>query len=138
MADHAKHCLSLETLVGDYCVAKLAPGLGDCFAPPAQGFYAISVAEDEITITCRSDHAPPEAETDAGWTAIKVMPQFDFDEPGIVLSAIAPISNAGLGVFVISTFLRDYILVRTTDLDKARAALENAGHSVWAQFPNQS
>ena len=48
----------------------------------------------------------------------------------MVLSVVRPISEAGLGVFVISTFLRDYLLVRREELAHAKSLLAAAGHRV--------
>ena len=52
------------------------------------------------------------------------------DEPGAVLAAVKPISSAGFGVFVISTFLRDYLLVRANKFGEIVGLLTEAGHSV--------
>jgi hypothetical protein len=46
------------------------------------------------------------------------------------LAAVSPISTAGLGVFVISTHLRDYLLVRTAELVRVHTALLAAGHTI--------
>lgn len=81
---------------------------------------------DELSIICAADRAPPDA--DHGWTALRVDTLAPLDEPGVVMAAVTPISNVGLGVFVISTHLRDYLLVRGDEMARVRTALEQAGH----------
>ena len=41
-----------------------------------------------------------------------------------------PVPEAGPGVFVTSTFLRNYLLVRQADVHRAAAAWKAAGHLV--------
>jgi len=77
---------------------------------------------------CLSDRAPQNAEH--GWTALRVDTLAELDEPGVVMAAVTPISSAGYGVFVISTHLRDYLLVRTAELSNVTDALTAAGHTV--------
>jgi hypothetical protein len=49
---------------------------------------------------------------------------------GVVASLTVPLANAGVSVFVLSTFDTDYVLVKATDLDRAITALRAAGHTV--------
>ena len=85
-------------------------------------------AEDEVSIVCLADRAPNAA--DKGWTALRVDTLAALDEPGVVLAAVTPISTAGLGVFVMSTHLRDYLLVRSAEMDAVRTALTSAVHDL--------
>jgi hypothetical protein len=48
-----------------------------------------------------------------------------------VLSSIAePLARNGVGLLAISTYDTDWILVRESDLEKAKTNLVNAGHLV--------
>jgi len=49
-----------------------------------------------------------------------------------VLSVIEPLSTHGIGIFVVSTFDGDHMLVKSGDLEKARGLLADAGHSLSA------
>ena len=95
------------------------------------GFVNVSFCTDEISIVTPADRVPDGVETDKGWRALKLTGTFAFDQPGVVLSVVRPLSEAGLGVFVVSTFHRDYLLVRSESLEQARSLLIEAGHS-WA------
>ena len=124
--------VELEHLVGGYSVSRLPVDqpLPDWVTGP--GLVNVTYAPDEISVVCRTDRVPAQTETASGWSAIKISTKFGFDEAGVVLSVVDPISSAGLGVFVISTFYRDYLLVRTVDLTQAAQLLRSAGH----QFPH--
>jgi hypothetical protein len=71
---------------------------------------------------------PEGVPSDRGWRAVKLSGQFAFDQPGIVLAVVRPLSEAGLAVFVVSTFHRDYVLLRAADFGRAQALLAAAGH----------
>lgn len=55
---------------------------------------------------------------------------FDFAQTGILLAAAAPLAAAGIGIFAISTYDTDYVLVKAADLERAVDALSRAGHRV--------
>jgi uncharacterized protein len=120
--------LDLDVLDGEYAVTMLAPdhAVPDWVRGP--GFVNVSHCSDELSIVTPAERVPAGLNTDAGWRALKLTGTFEFDQPGIVLSVVRPISEDGRAVFVVSTFHRDYVLVRSKDLDRIRALLEAAGH----------
>jgi hypothetical protein len=52
----------------------------------------------------------------------------DFSMIGVVASLVTPLAEAGISVFVVSTFDTDYLLVKEVDLGRAMDALCVAGH----------
>jgi hypothetical protein len=54
----------------------------------------------------------------------------DFTMIGVVSSLVMPLAEAGISVFVVSTFDTDYLLVKEGDLARATAALRAAGHTL--------
>ncbi|WP_296418085.1 ACT domain-containing protein [Pseudooctadecabacter sp.] len=94
------------------------------------GLINVTMAEDEVSIVCPSDRVPPSVKAEQGYATLRVDTLAALDEPGVVMAAVAPIAAAGLGVFVISTHLRDYLLVRHATLPKVRSLLTEAGHVV--------
>jgi uncharacterized protein len=56
------------------------------------------------------------------------MGPLDFSLTGVIASLVAPLAEAEMPIFVISTFESDYVLVRSADLARAADALEGAGH----------
>lgn len=120
--------LSFTPLPDTYAITRLP---ADAPLPAwldGAGRVSVTRAEDELSVVCPSDRAP--ATGDHGWSALRVDTLADLDVPGVVMAAVTPVSSAGLGVFVISTHLRDYLLVRTAEIDRVRDALTQAGHTV--------
>lgn len=119
--------ISFTRLSGNYGIARLPANTPIPDWADGEGLVSITRAEDELSIVCLADRMPVNADT--GWSALKVENLAELDEPGVVMAAITPISQAGLGVFVMSTHLRDYILVRTHEIARVQTALTNAGHT---------
>jgi uncharacterized protein len=118
----------LRRLDGDYAVCRL-----DALCPlPAwadgEGFVSISRSDDELSIVCRAGRVPADAKHDDGWTCYKFIGPFAFDETGIVAAVIGPLADAGIGIFVVSTFDGDHMLIKQADVRKAEPVLGAAGH----------
>jgi hypothetical protein len=56
--------------------------------------------------------------------------QVDLSQVGVLASLLQPLASAAIPVFVVSTFLTDYVLVRVGDLQRAVKALTDADHRV--------
>lgn len=121
--------LELTPLQGEYAICWLPAGASvPAWANDGAGFVNISYCEDELSIVCRADRVPDNIKKEDGWAAIKLNNLLGLDQPGAVLSAVKPISTAGLGVFVISTYYRDYLLVRADQFEKVSKLMIEAGH----------
>lgn len=120
--------LSFTPLEGEYAITRLPADAPIPDWADGAGLVSITRADDELSIVALAQRAPESA--DRGWVALRVDTLAALDEPGVVMAAITPISNAGLGVFVISTHLRDYLLVRTGEITRVRGVLKTAGHAV--------
>ncbi|SDH87731.1 ACT domain-containing protein [Alloyangia pacifica] len=96
----------------------------------SEGCVSLTRAPDELSVVCPAAAVPAGTDGSFGWRAFRVDTLAGLDEPGVVLAAVKPISEAGLGVFVLSTFLRDYLLVGSAQLAAARRLLEAEGHRV--------
>ena len=60
----------------------------------------------------------------------------DFSLIGILSSIAGVLASAGIGIFAVSTYNTDYILVKEENRQKAIAALRDAGYEV-AQEPSR-
>ncbi|WP_026792889.1 ACT domain-containing protein [Pleomorphomonas oryzae] len=119
----------LKPLAGSYAISQLASSAQIPAWADGDGFVSISRTEDELSIVCLEDRVPLGIRTDGGWSAFKLEGPFAFDETGVLLSVIEPLSANGIGIFAVSTFDTDYLLVKTADATKACALLGAAGHS---------
>lgn len=122
--------LDIDVLLNEYAVVGLSP---NCDLPTwaiGGNFSGISRDGDETTVVCPRAQIPLNIDFDGGWACLKLRGSFDFDQAGILLSAIRPLSEAGIGVFAISTFKRDYLLIKRSSLASAKDLLVQAGHNV--------
>lgn len=93
-------------------------------------FHAIVRSPGELTIVCDASLVPPHVRAQKGWRCFSLKGPIPFTETGVVSSLAVPLAAAGVGIFVISTFDTDYLLIPGATLDDARAALTAAGHRV--------
>jgi hypothetical protein len=96
----------------------------------APGFFSITRTPDELSIVTAQDAPPTGILHEPGWRCLKLAGQFDFALTGILASLATPLADAGVGIFAISTYNTDYVLVKQADLTQAVAALQAAGHRV--------
>ncbi len=93
-------------------------------------FFSITRTADEVSIVCPEKDAPEGARVESGWRVMKVEGPLGFSLVGILASISAPLADAGVSIFAVSTFDTDYVLVKEASLEEAVSALEGAGHSV--------
>jgi hypothetical protein len=93
-------------------------------------FFSITRTEDELSIVTQVANLPAGVGVERKWAMLKVGGVFAFTEVGVMASLARPLAEAGIGIFVISTFETDYLLVSRDDLAGATRALRAAGHTV--------
>lgn len=122
--------LDLEVLTWRLAVCRLAP---DAEPPPpamAGEFSAVVRTPQELSVVCLEDAAQEMDEAETGWRAIRVAGELDLGETGVMASLADPLAAAKVGLFAVSTWCTDYLLVKDGDLEKGLAALAEAGHRV--------
>ena len=120
--------MRLRTLPDSYAVVRLHPGAKLPDWVDKGPFRSVTRTEHEVSVVCRDHDVPGGESVDRGWTVLEVMGPLDFSLSGVVASLVVPLAEAGVPIFVISTFESDYVLVRSADLGRAADALEEAGH----------
>jgi uncharacterized protein len=120
--------LTLRMLAGRYGVARLAAEAAFPVWADGAGFVAIARAEDELTVVCLAERIPKEVQAERDWVCLRTLGPFAFDAAGIVQALIAPLSENGVGVFVVCTFDGEHLLIAARDEARARDLLLAAGH----------
>ena len=96
-----------------------------------QDFYFIGRTDEEISLVCETDHTPADTlERDDGWKAFRIQGQLDFSLIGILSKITAVLAGRKIGVFAVSTYNTDYILVKTENYEKALSALSEEGYTI--------
>jgi len=85
---------------------------------------------DELSVVCEERLVPPEVRAERGWRLLQVQGSLDFSLVGILAAILAPLAEAGVSVFTVSTYETDYILIRESALERAVHSLTQAGYLV--------
>lgn len=67
---------------------------------------------------------------DDGWRAFRICGTLDFSLIGILSKISTILAEAEIGIFALSTYDTDYILVKKCNFEKAMAALRSAGYEI--------
>ena len=124
--------LTLSVLPDMFAVCRLEPS-EPIPAWSLQGFFAIIRTDAELSIVCPQANIPPSAQVhriEGSWRCFKVEGSLDFALTGILVAIAAPLANAGISIFALSTYETDYVLVKQANLEKAIQTLLQAGHHV--------
>lgn len=125
--------LELSVLPGAFAVCRLPAGseLPAWFEPGP--FASVAWTADEVSLTCPQQQVPIEEEDcERDWCCLKLQGPIPFQSTGVLLRILQPLAQANLGIFAISTFDTDYVLVKRASCEAAVAALVQAGHRVAA------
>src|SRR6266478_3490834 len=129
MAPATRH-LELSLLPGSFAISRLS---ADSPIPAwaTQGsFFSVTRTGDELSIVTELSRVPANVRSQSGWRVLKVHGPFALSEIGVLSALAAPLADAKISLFAISTFDTDYLLVASETLSAAMAALERAGHTI--------
>ena len=71
---------------------------------------------------------PADVRHEPGWVALRVVGRLDFAMVGVLSRLSGALADAGVSVFVISTYDTDVVLIREGDTARALAALKAVAH----------
>ncbi len=119
--------LKVRVLAGTMCVARLPP---DAVLPdwvPDAAWCSITRTAEELSIVCEAVLVPPNIRQQGGWRLLQVEGPLDFALTGILNRIAAPMADAGISIFALSTFDTDYVLVSEAELGVAVSRLRESG-----------
>lgn len=123
--------MNLQLLKDKYTVARLeARAAVPDWAQAESDFVSISRTRHELSIVCREGLAPASVKQESNWRILQVEGPLDFGLVGILASIAAPLANAGISIFAVSTFDTDYVMINQNKVDAALAALRGSGHTI--------
>ncbi|KPL88893.1 ACT domain-containing protein [Herpetosiphon geysericola] len=93
-------------------------------------FVSISRTSDELSIVCERQFVPATVQAERNWRGLRVAGSLDFSQVGILASLAAPLAQAQISIFVLSTYDTDYLLLREHEFGEAVAVLTAAGHTI--------
>lgn len=121
--------MRLEIIGTDFSICKVRDFSEVDFSSP---FVFASKTDGENSLVCRVQDVPQNAtERDDGWKAFRIDEGvLDFSLIGILSRIAGVLASEKIGIFAVSTFNTDYILVKKENFEKAVSALEDAGYEI--------
>ncbi len=88
-------------------------------------FVFTGSTDEEKSLVCPTDLVPENILIrEDGWRAFRISGQLDFSLVGILAQISKTLADAGIGIFAVSTYNTDYILVKAENYSKALDLLE--------------
>lgn len=93
-------------------------------------FLFIGKTDDEISIVCDCEHTPANyTDISRNWKCIKIIGTLDFSLIGILSKISTILAEHNIGIFVVSTYNTDYILVKEDKISLAKKCLEENNYT---------
>ncbi len=94
-------------------------------------FFFIGRTEEEISLVCLTEKAPRRTTArEDGWKGFFIDGALDFSLVGILAELSSILAAENIGIFAVSTFNTDYILVKAENFDRAIEALAAEGYEI--------
>ena len=95
------------------------------------GLCFIGSTDEELSLVCETDRTPANTlAREDGWRALRIVGQLDFSLTGILSKIAAILADEQIGIFAVSTYDTDYILVKEENLERAAGALREKGYKL--------
>ena len=124
------HQLTITVHPELYAICRLESNDGVPAWATGERFATISRTENELSIVCEDGRVPKEIHAERKRRLMQVEGTLAFSLTGILAAIAAPLAEAQVSIFAVSTYDTDYVLVSDEDMEKAVKALESAGHVV--------
>ncbi len=94
-------------------------------------FYFIGKTDEELSLVCKTEDTPSKTiECDDGWRGFRIQGILDFSLIGILSKLSGILAEHKIGIFAVSTYNTDYILVKEENFEKALNILGSEGYKV--------
>lgn len=92
-------------------------------------FYFIGKTDEELSLVCKTEDTPLKTiERDDGWKGFRIQGILDFSLIGILSKLSGILAEHRIGIFAVSTYNTDYILVKEEKFERALEVLTAAGY----------
>lgn len=94
-------------------------------------FFFIGKTDEELSLVCKTEDTPQETiERDDGWKGFRISGVLDFSLIGILSKLSGILAEHKIGIFAVSTYNTDYILVKEENFEKALNVLAEEGYTI--------
>ena len=120
--------ISIEALGIAFSVCKVTDYSGVDIEQP---FVFTGCTDEEKSLVCPCESVPENStHRDDGWRSFRICGELEFSLIGILAGISKVLAESGVGIFAVSTYNTDYILVKEENFEKAVRALREAGYEV--------
>lgn len=92
-------------------------------------FFFLGKTDEEISLVCLTSDVPQHTtKRDDGWKGFRIEGILDFSLIGILSKLSGILAENEIGLFAVSTYNTDYILVKREDFGRAVNVLSEAGY----------
>lgn len=93
--------------------------------------YFIGKTDEELSLVCRTEDTPINTtERSDGWRGFRIQGVLDFSLIGILSKLSGILAENNIGIFAVSTFNTDYILVKEESYSRALEVLAAKGYTI--------
>lgn len=120
--------MELKKLPYDLTVCKVA-SLADVDLDTE--FFFLGKTDEELSLVCRTEDTPAATvERDDGWKGFRIEGVLEFSMIGILSKLSGILAENEIGLFAVSTYNTDYILVKEANFAKALEVLAAEGYTI--------
>ena len=120
--------MELKTIEYQLSVCKVS-GVSDIDL--AADFYFVGKTDEELSLVCRTEDVPENTlEREDGWRAFRIQGVLDFSLIGILSKISGILAEHEIGIFAVSTYNTDYILVKEENFEEALRVLSLEGYVI--------
>lgn len=120
--------MKIKRIEGDFTVCRVAGFTGVSLE---KEFCFAARTDEECSLVCRAEDVPANTtRREDGWRMFRIEGVLDFSLTGILAKIAALLAEEEIGIFAVSTYNTDYILVKKENEEKALGKLAGAGYEV--------
>ena len=91
----------------------------------------IGKTDEEVSLVCKTEDTPINTiEREDGWRGFRIQGVLDFSLIGILSKLSGILAEHKIGIFAVSTYNTDYILVKEENFERALNVLAAEGYTV--------
>ncbi len=116
--------MKIERLETEFSVCQIKD-------PWDETYCFVEKTDEEISLVCGVDAVPEDTvKREDGWKAFRIQGALDFSLTGILAKISDLMAENEIGIFAVSTYNTDYILVKKEKYDRAMEILHADGYHI--------
>lgn len=93
--------------------------------------FFLGKTDEELSLVCKTEDVPLKTiERDDGWRGFRIQGVLDFSLIGILSKLSGILAEHKIGIFAVSTYNTDYILVKEENFERALTVLAAEGYTI--------